>query len=427
MAFPSIATTSSGNDATGSSTFTLTLPTGISSGDKLILWVAVDGNTTVSWPAGYTELFDRNFSDGGFSGSGTGSLAYRNCDGTEGSSITVTKGNTQEDAWGCYRITGASSTAPEFQFAEGNSASPDCPSLTPSWGAKDTLWIVTACQDNADLTGTAPTNYANNVLHQFNTDAEIVMGSRQLNATSEDPGTFAAAADEWFALTIAVEPGTGDQTITGALYSDADTFYAATVSTTYDITGALYTDPDTFYGATVSATYDIAGALYSDPDTFFGATITPGPVNIDGGLFADPDSFGVATVSTTYNIDGALYSDGDTFYAATVASTYDIAASLFVDPDVFQAATVSTAYDISGALFADPDTFYSATIGAPAQEITGALYTDPDTFFAATITTSATISGSLYVDPDTFYNATIAVEGAASPSGLIPWMRRRRR
>ena len=301
MAFPVVATSASGNVAAGSSSKTVTLPTGIASGDVLVLWFHTDGNTTISWPAGYTELFEADMAAEG--GSGTASLAHRTADGGEPASITVTTGGTQEAAWGVYRITGASGNV-AHAFAEGSSASPDPPNLTPSWGAKDTLWIAAACEDNADLTGTAPTNYANNVLHQFNTDAEIVMGTRELNATSENPGTFAAAADEWICATVAVEPAGG-----GA-------FSVAANGGSYSITG---TAASLEVGKLVSAgsgSYAISGTAASLEHSY-PLTASGGSYVVSGSAASLLHSSLVSAGSGVYTISGA---------AATLSKTIPIIA-----------------------------------------------------------------------------------------------------
>lgn len=111
------------------------------------------------------------------------------------------------------------------------------------------------------------------------------------------------------------------------------------------ITGALYSDADSVFGATVSAAYTVAGELFSDGETFFAATVTG-----SGGA---------------QQIDGALFADADTFQAASVASAYTIAGNVFGDADTFHSATLSTVYTISGSLFTDADSFGAAVISGP--------------------------------------------------------------
>lgn len=195
--------------------------------------------------------------------------------------------------------------------------------------------------------------------------------------------TWASNNVETVAFLVEFKEATSAQTITGALFSDGDTFQVGAITTENTITGSLYDDPDTFYSATIgAAAQDITGALFTDGDTFQAATIT-----------------------AEATILGALYSDADTFHAATL----------------------TTSADIVGAVYVDPDTFHSATVQGQ-NTITGALVTDPDTFFAATISPgAATIQGSLYIDPDTFYNGVVTGGSSSGGSTGAIMLRRRRR
>lgn len=98
---------------------------------------------------------------------------------------------------------------------------------------------------------------------------------------------------------FSAQPLAATQTITGALFSNANGFYGATVDAPYTIAGALYSDADTFYGSTIAATNTIAGALYSDPDTFFAATVTQPQTlqTITGQLYANDNQFFQAAVT----------------------------------------------------------------------------------------------------------------------------------
>lgn len=87
-----------------------------------------------------------------------------------------------------------------------------------------------------------------------------------------------------------------NQTIAGALFTDPDTFYGATVSTSYSISGALFSNADTFFASTVTTSYGVAGNLYSNVNTFFGASIV-GDQAIAGSLYANDNSFFRSTVT----------------------------------------------------------------------------------------------------------------------------------
>lgn len=102
----------------------------------------------------------------------------------------------------------------------------------------------------------------------------------------------------FYGATISQTGGAGS--ITGALFTNSQTFYSATVSASYGIAGTLFTDADTFYGATVTSLATITGALFTDADTFYGALIAVegGPQSITGELAANDNEFFGATVSS---------------------------------------------------------------------------------------------------------------------------------
>ena len=212
MAFPTIPTSGAGRivsstnlSPAGTHTFpdlnTLTK----NAGDLIIAIVVMyDGNTTNAefsgWGAGFTEFVDQATA----TTMGIG-CAYLFSDGTETGTFTVTSSDTSTNDSVCIlmSIAGAHpSTPPEGgTITNGTAAAADIAALNPTgWGAEDTLWIAVAGSGETATTGSytgvasAPTNYTN----YFDTGitADVVGGVegavafRQLNAASEDPGTF---------------------------------------------------------------------------------------------------------------------------------------------------------------------------------------------------------------------------------------------
>ncbi len=218
MAFPTVVTQSEGSTATDTTAHVITLPSGIVSGDLILIVLSVDmsgSDNSFTWPAGYTELFD----DSAGSKDCSFTAGYRFADGTEGATITVTSTQTEDDAWEAWRISGAhASTAPEVgSFANGEDTAPEPPNLTPSWGAEDTLWFAIAVR-NVGSTNTYtgfPANYTDVTGNEVNSTtgsaaANLGTAGRNLNATSENPGAFTIDnSDSWLANTIAVRPAAG--------------------------------------------------------------------------------------------------------------------------------------------------------------------------------------------------------------------------
>jgi hypothetical protein len=203
VAFPTVAARATDVNSAATSQ-ALNLPSGISAGDLLIITIQVPQGVpqTITWPSGWTQLY--NQANGG--NNVQGAAAYRVADGSEGSTMTITLSGSSTVASVAFRITGHDSAiAPQAgTVATGTSSTPNPPSLTPTGGAKDYLWIVCCASDTADVTA-APTNYSN--FTQPGALPDIGTAERLLNAASEDPGTFTiAASDEWVANTIAVHP-----------------------------------------------------------------------------------------------------------------------------------------------------------------------------------------------------------------------------
>jgi hypothetical protein len=141
--------------------------------------------------------------------------------GSETGTVTVTRSGTLVGDAAMYVlvIPGAHlTTAPEATvMATGNPADPG--SLSPSWGAEDTLWIAVNGNGMTSATGSwlgnnsAPTNYTD---YQGSGAADtstigdfgLAVAFRQLNAASEDAGPFTQDTSNArsSALLIAVRP-----------------------------------------------------------------------------------------------------------------------------------------------------------------------------------------------------------------------------
>jgi len=207
--YPAVAATNTSVNNTNGTSHTVNLPSGISSGNLLIVIFGFRGGTnqTITWPSGYASFFraDQSTNVGV-------AAAYRQADGTEGTTITVTTSANARTSHNSYRITGAADPAvraPESINSNGNNANPNPASLTPTGGAKDFLWIALEVNNAGTTTITGwPTSYTGGI--QANGSSQnSTTGSavRQLNAASEDPGTFTISSSiAWAAGTLVVHP-----------------------------------------------------------------------------------------------------------------------------------------------------------------------------------------------------------------------------
>ena len=207
MPFPQVAATNGGNHASNSTSHTVNLPTGIVAGNLLLVFFSSDAAPTITFPEGWTELFTKSYST-----SIKGGLWYKVADGEEGASISVDTSSSQMTAHTSYRITGFSGT-PEAGVAVSSSGAPsNPPSLSPTWGAKDTLWFFCCAINGEDpfvSIDSYPANYGNG-RYDYSDDAEGAgMGTarRELNTETEDPGAWTMSnTPRNMANTIAIQP-----------------------------------------------------------------------------------------------------------------------------------------------------------------------------------------------------------------------------
>lgn len=205
MAYPQVVAVDGGYRYTNSTSHTVNLPADIQAGDLLLVFFCVDADPIVTFPEGWTELFHASHEDYHVFGTW-----YRIADGEEGATITVTTSSSQMSAHTSYRITGHSGTPEAGTAVTTWSFIPNPPSLTPTWGAKDTLWFASQGNDKEAVNVTDyPADYTDgrNDRGSASGGVGVATARRELNAVSEDPGTFTLDTScAWVANTVAVQP-----------------------------------------------------------------------------------------------------------------------------------------------------------------------------------------------------------------------------
>lgn len=222
MAFPSLTITEFTESAVGT-TRNITNPATVS-GQLLIYAIASlepsVGGPVVTMPAGYIQLATVTQNFGRFT------LFYRVATGSEsGASVAV---GTAASAWVAVQILQFNdwdgTNLPEISASAGALSSfPGTESLTPSWGADDTLWIsiINHVDDVAAVSIPIPDYTAvvqtDSGLGTTNNVVGVITQTRELNATSEDPANFSLDQPEaWCGWTIGVQGGAFPLPSTGA-------------------------------------------------------------------------------------------------------------------------------------------------------------------------------------------------------------------
>jgi hypothetical protein len=220
-ATPAVAAVNGGNDVVNSTSHTVNLPAGISTGDLLLVVFASDSNPTITFPANWYNL------DTTSSGAATTmAIYYKIADGSDGATITVTTSNNQMTAHTSFRITGGQGVE-IGTAATDTDASPDPGELRTRFGTLNNLWIAVSGNDVGTTTVTGyPAGYADTRNDRSNDAEGVGIGTARLASTTDnnDPGVFTlSGAQDWIANIVCISP-------VGMLVGKQGSFYVYTDS-----------------------------------------------------------------------------------------------------------------------------------------------------------------------------------------------------
>lgn len=204
-AYP-VVESSATSGTSAASSHTANLPSGITAGDLLLLFVAASAGAarTVTTPSGWTEIYNEV---------GPGDLRraiayYKIAAGSEGSTLGMTGSGNINWAVTALRISGFSGVPEVSSSASGTDTSPDPASLSPSWGSGDTLWIAACHQRVHGTDPTLPSGYGSLVTATSGSGTShgrMSTATRNVTASSENPGAFGLSASaNWVARTLAI-------------------------------------------------------------------------------------------------------------------------------------------------------------------------------------------------------------------------------
>lgn len=216
--FPQVSDgdTTSGTVTTNSTSWTLTYPTNLQSGDLILALVATDGDTSGTTPptgffgtVGVWNGTNYLASNGASNGASTLLVWSKTADGTESGSFAATLSASEQGAWRVMRVVGWSGLA-SVNCVVGASATPDPRPQDPTiWDIEDTLWIaVMAADTSRTVTGYPADTTDNDYLASGGTGgATLGWARREYTAQSWDPSAFTiSSSDDWATATIAIRP-----------------------------------------------------------------------------------------------------------------------------------------------------------------------------------------------------------------------------
>ena len=198
MTLPTVVGTANWDCAgTATTNIQATMPAGIQAGDLILVLIARDTQLGTGTPqAGFANV---SAAAGGGAGAYGSSWLYKVATGTESGTFTVCTITSDRCGSITHVIRGQSALPEEGAWsANASTLSPNAPSLTPSWGVADTLWLLGAAIDSQGRTLTAPAGYASVVNGPATGMGGLTIASARKTSTaaSEDPpaATWSGAA-----------------------------------------------------------------------------------------------------------------------------------------------------------------------------------------------------------------------------------------
>ncbi len=199
MAFPSVAATTTGNAATGTS-HAVTLPTH-STGQMLFVQFAIEGfiDLTVDTGASGTNWRNASASFGGGYTYFFWKIAESGSD-----ALTLTISSTDVATYICYAIDDADHLKIQALLSQGTGTNANPPN-NDMGTSRDYLWLAGCHVDNQTVSSTTPTNYAS-LLTQASTSSTaggLSSCVRTNAASNENPAAFTTSSNNHNAWTIA--------------------------------------------------------------------------------------------------------------------------------------------------------------------------------------------------------------------------------
>ncbi len=195
----------------GSGSHTFNVPTNTVDGETILLFVGADADATAGVPTGYTNFFDDDDSP---SPTIAGYCHWKRSDGSEPTTGTyTTTGGFPRTASIGLRISGAADPDVDPPVAlgftdHGGVSDPNPADADTGAGSAARLWVAGAWGNDGETIGARPANYDATADEQEigGFGPHVILGDRELDAESEDPGAWTLSFSNWLTVMIVVHP-----------------------------------------------------------------------------------------------------------------------------------------------------------------------------------------------------------------------------
>lgn len=171
------------------------------------------------------------------------------------------------------------------------------------------------------------------------------------------------------------------------LFTNTNTFYTQTVSSTYALTASRLDNTQSFYTPIVSSSYALTPSRYDNSQTFYSATVT-----------------------SSYALTPTRYDNSNSFYSATVTTSYSLAPARYDNSQTFYAPTVTRgAVNLSPSLYSNSQTFYTPIVSRGTITLTPSRLDNTQSFYTPTVTPGAiNLLPSLYTNTSSLYEPVVS-------------------
>lgn len=219
--FPVVTGRSGGIVSTNETVYSVTLPTGIITGEMLLVVIGVDGAPTLSVGSGSAAgWLLKAFAP---SSAADGVLGIFVKIAGASNALNVGSTNSESSAWNSFRIDKHRGTTGDLYTAVASGSAPNYPppALTPSLGLADYLWVACAASGwGSDWATAGPLGFTDFVNRQAGTassSGNIATAELKDSVSSKLPGPFTSVDQDYATATIAIPGLAGSSADNGAI------------------------------------------------------------------------------------------------------------------------------------------------------------------------------------------------------------------
>lgn len=189
--------------------FNVNLPATVNAGELLLIPVAVDANSTLTWDQATAGTWTSLFNDA--QTANRLQIYYKIADGTEdGKALAVTISAAQQVVARCFRLSGVQgSISATGTGNRGTATSFDPTAITASWGVANNFYLAIVGIDNAILITGGPTGYStpNTRITSASGQAGLTTAYKSASGSSDDPSAFTSSTSiGYVCATVVVRP-----------------------------------------------------------------------------------------------------------------------------------------------------------------------------------------------------------------------------